>query len=235
MAATATDDLKFPEGVQRLEWKDVQPYTGNGNGAGSVRLRDAVLGEGRFASVIRAQLRTKGLGLVDIAVKVLDQRFEEDYPLRCADALQEAGTLAELSAKMLNKDLIVRLLGVAAGPLSTELASAFNLRDGTHRVGIVLRLEAGGSLDTVLCNTDPMSKQMLTKPVLIRILRDIADGLRELHLVGGVHGDIKPQNILLSSKDVSSADNKVRLSDFGLSEIKVVRSLEGTTGNLTNK
>ncbi|WP_229357179.1 serine/threonine-protein kinase [Streptomyces sp. UNOB3_S3] len=43
-----------------------------------------------------------------------------------------------------------------------------------------------------------------------RILAEICEGLAHLHATGWVHGDLKPDNVLLM------ADGSVRLSDFGL-------------------
>ncbi|MEU5110877.1 protein kinase [Streptomyces longwoodensis] len=43
-----------------------------------------------------------------------------------------------------------------------------------------------------------------------RILTEICEGLAHLHGLGWVHGDLKPDNVLLM------ADGSVRLSDFGL-------------------
>ncbi|MFJ9626238.1 serine/threonine-protein kinase [Streptomyces sp. NPDC101175] len=52
-----------------------------------------------------------------------------------------------------------------------------------------------------------------------RILTQICEGLAHLHEVGWVHGDLKPDNVLLM------ADGSVRLSDFGLAS-----ELDGTHG-----
>lgn len=52
-----------------------------------------------------------------------------------------------------------------------------------------------------------------------RILTEICEGLAHLHELGWVHGDLKPDNVLLM------ADGSVRLSDFGLAS-----ELDGTHG-----
>ncbi|MGH1553115.1 protein kinase domain-containing protein [Streptomyces sp. L7] len=52
-----------------------------------------------------------------------------------------------------------------------------------------------------------------------RILTEICEGLDHLHGLGWVHGDLKPDNVLLM------ADGSVRLSDFGLAF-----ELDGTHG-----
>ena len=57
----------------------------------------------------------------------------------------------------------------------------------------------------------------------IRILRGIVKGLAELHSIGLIHADIKPENVLLSS-DIPP---EIRLADFGLAVRKEVRNKEG--------
>ncbi|MFJ5260810.1 serine/threonine-protein kinase [Streptomyces sp. NPDC088387] len=52
-----------------------------------------------------------------------------------------------------------------------------------------------------------------------RLLTEICEGLAHLHRLGWVHGDLKPDNVLIM------ADGSVRLSDFGLTA-----ELEGTRG-----
>ena len=52
----------------------------------------------------------------------------------------------------------------------------------------------------------------------VRILHKIVQGLTELHKVGVIHGDTKPDNVLLSSKDLSEME--VHLADFGFAEIR---------------
>jgi len=50
----------------------------------------------------------------------------------------------------------------------------------------------------------------------IKIIEDIFDAVKTIHAVTGyVHGDIKPENILL---DIIDGEPKVRMIDFGLSE-----------------
>jgi serine/threonine protein kinase len=50
----------------------------------------------------------------------------------------------------------------------------------------------------------------------IRLLRDIARALCELHSIGIVHGDIKPGNILLSTDHPP----QIRLADFGFTIVQ---------------
>ncbi|MGY1499539.1 serine/threonine-protein kinase [Streptomyces sp. QTS52] len=56
-------------------------------------------------------------------------------------------------------------------------------------------------------------------PEAERLLTEVCEGLAHLHRLGWVHGDLKPDNVLIM------ADGSVRLSDFGLTV-----ELEGTRG-----
>jgi serine/threonine protein kinase len=50
----------------------------------------------------------------------------------------------------------------------------------------------------------------LTEKDVIKVLRDTCFGLKGLHMLGVVHLDIKPENILCSR------DENFKISDFGL-------------------
>ena len=84
--------------------------------------------------------------------------------------------------------------------------------------GLVMSFEAGGSLDTKLFPRRAGRASWPSKMVdRLRVLKEAAAGLYGLHAVGMVHGDLKPENVLLSGK----ADSPhVRLADFGLATIK---------------
>lgn len=55
-------------------------------------------------------------------------------------------------------------------------------------------------------------KNNYTEAELIAILRQTCDAIRHLHHEGIIHGDIKPENILVSP------DGTALLSDFGLAK-----------------
>ena len=47
----------------------------------------------------------------------------------------------------------------------------------------------------------------------LKILQKVAQSIAELNKSGVVHGDLKPDNILLSSTDLSKAE--IHIADFG--------------------
>ena len=74
----------------------------------------------------------------------------------------------------------------------------------------------GGSLDTVIGKSASMKTAEK-----INLLVEIANGLADIHSVGVIHGDIKPQNILLDANKVA------KLADFGLASISNATSKVG--------
>jgi len=62
----------------------------------------------------------------------------------------------------------------------------------------------------------------LPEPEVKRIFRQIADGLREIHNLGFVHLDLKPQNVILDS------NLNVRLTDYGVCQAVGCVSIEET-------
>ena len=98
------------------------------------------------------------------------------------------------------------------------MTSQFGIPAGEFAVGVVLRYEAGGSLELHL-HGDPQSHRVKVKLHMtekLRILSCVARGVAELHDAGIVHGDLKPGNILLSEH----TPPLVRLGDFGLADIR---------------
>lgn len=74
-----------------------------------------------------------------------------------------------------------------------------------------MKFEEAGSLADLL-----YPKRFIDLKVKLFFLKSLADAIRSMHGVGGIHGDLKPQNILLSDRVSPMA----RLADFGLSDIR---------------
>ncbi|MFI0740315.1 serine/threonine-protein kinase [Streptomyces sp. NPDC021100] len=74
-------------------------------------------------------------------------------------------------------------------------------------------------MERAACNLRERLGTAVTGPEGARLVGGICEGLAHLHRSGWVHGDLKPDNVLLM------ADGSVKLSDFGL-----VTELTGTHG-----
>ncbi len=103
----------------------------------------------------------------------------------------------------------------------------FRFHPGDEGVGIIMRLEAGGPLSHLIygrpnntSNSIKLSSSSVSPliPIFekIRILCSIAKGLADIHEAGIIHGDIKPENIMLSG----STPPDIRIADFGMARLK---------------
>jgi serine/threonine protein kinase len=182
-----------------------------------------VVGSGSFGVVVRAKyaFRGKRIQQFDVAVKIMTKKFWNDvvkYESIRDQAWSEANTMYRAGVSVQQSDSVVKLYGVVEGPLPPTWQTGLRIYSGTDTViGIVMKYEAGGSLESLLHGGSKRDLDMTEK---VRILRGIALGLSELHsLPAGdyiVHGDIKPANVLLGGETPCA----VKLADFGVSKVK---------------
>ena len=172
--------------------------------------KEALLGKGGFASVYRGLLIQKS-GQFDVAIKIFSQTDDQNYDDLYKKAKEEAEIIDRITSKVLNKELIVSLYGVVSGALTEEIARFIRLpADGDNCVGLVMRLEAGGDLDSLLHPKANSLSNYFDLEFKLKLIKNIVNGLRELHAFNFVHGDLKPQNILLCDRKSSN----IRLSDL---------------------
>lgn len=91
-------------------------------------------------------------------------------------------------------------------------------RDGEH-VFLVMELVDGGTLRDLL-----KQQGSLSVPVALSILEPVLSALGAAHDAGLVHRDVKPENVLISSK------GEVKVADFGL--VRAISSNTMMTGNV---
>lgn len=141
-----------------------------------------VLGRGGFGIVLKAA--DESLQRV-VAVKVLAPHLAVTSPAR-KRFLREAQSSARV-----RHDNVVRVYAVEAQPLPY----------------LVMEYIPGETLQQLLDRTGP-----LTTVEVVRIGRQIAEGLAAAHATGLIHRDIKPANILIES----DSNLHARITDFGL-------------------
>lgn len=195
-----------------------------------------IIGSGAYGVVVRLlwhrRLNGRKLSPEKVAVKVLTKNqvlgdgslgFEDIVE----DAIEEANMILGVEKEMANNDFMIRVFGVSVGALPKTLTDAFHLKDGEMAVGIVMRFEGGGALEGLLHPAPTAPKHPLPIAEKLRILVNISHGLADLHLIGIVHGDLKPDNVLLSEHNPPM----VRLADFGLAAMRGQLDHGGTLGN----
>ena len=193
--------------VKHIPWECLQPL--------ALTKREAMIGSGAFSMVLKAKLQTSTIGSVDVAIKIFSQDFGslDDYDKLYSDAMHEAGNMLGIRAQMLSDDGIVKVFGVASGVLTADWSAVLDQRDGKSCAAIVMKYESAGSLANLL-----YPKRFIELKTKLNVLKSLAEVLSLMHGVGGIHGDLKPQNILLSSR----TDPIARLADFGLSDIRPI-------------
>ena len=178
---------------------------------------NVLIGTGSFGIVVKAKIKSKTSCQnqdhtpinTDIALKILTCSAEE-YKAKELEARDETYILTHAYEKMLYKNGIVRVYGIVTGILPADLAQKFNMSYlSTNAVGIIMKYEGGGTLK------EYVTRRRLGISEKIRIMESIVRGLSELHALGIVHGDIKLDNVLLSSDSTP----QFRLADFGLSTL----------------
>eukprot|EP01026_Neomeris_dumetosa_P064723 TRINITY_DN6186_c0_g1_i4.p2 TRINITY_DN6186_c0_g1~~TRINITY_DN6186_c0_g1_i4.p2 ORF type:complete len:341 (-),score=49.49 TRINITY_DN6186_c0_g1_i4:1147-2169(-) len=130
------------------------------------------------------------MGCEEVAVKLVSGQYASKPQIEAI--LKEIRNMSELSS-----EYIVKLLGA-----SLILSPA-----------MVLELVPEGSLNQFF-NTDEFKLKDLTYK--LKLFRNIAKGLEYLHSKNIAHRDLKPDNILMQSRE----DALTKISDFGLAYIK---------------
>ena len=147
-----------------------------------------VLGDGAMGKVVLAQD-----GELDraVAVKVLDEQLAQDPGFR-ARFSREARVAASLS--------------------HPNIVTVFDVGEAEGRPFIVMEYIDGRALDARLRDEGP-----LPADEVVRIGRQVAEGLEAAHANGLVHRDLKPSNL------IEREDGTVKIADFG-----IARSVDAT-------
>ncbi|CAM6000696.1 unnamed protein product [Sphagnum balticum] len=187
----------------------------------------------KFSSSIASPTAPRnGAGLnVTVAIKILNQTNIGD--IQAVDRLvraatKEIQTMKSVESRITN-NCTVKVYGLVRGKLPPNISRELKYSELLDVVGIVMRFEGGGSLQSLIHN--PSSRRhTLDMREKLRLLKGIARGLTELHSIGIIHADIKPDNVLLSE----DSPPQIRLADFGLATIREENSLTMSTLVETN-
>lgn len=148
-----------------------------------------VIGSGSFSTVYRGvHVKTK----LDVAIKSVS-REKLDSSKKHQENLDSEIEIM----KRLKHDNVVEL---------------YDLYTTETNIFLVLELCKGGDLSSAIKRNGGRFEEIQVK----RMLSQIAKGLAALHEQNLIHRDLKPQNLLLTGKDVSMAT--VKIADFGFAK-----------------
>ena len=147
------------------------------------------LGEGAFGAVYLATERRTG---DKVALKKIPKMFTDD-----------ASFQNEVSA-------LTRVRSNGGHPHICSIKEIFEDEKYYH---LLLDLVSGGEMFEHLIKMGAYSEQDAS-----RLVKEVADALAFLHGIGIVHGDLKPENLLLST--TRTEDSTIKLVDFGCALIR---------------
>jgi len=111
----------------------------------------------------------------------------------------------ELAASDLSRQRFIREARAAAAVMNDHVVAIHAVDDQRRLPYLVMQYIEGQSLQ------DRLVEKPLTVDEIIRISREMAEGMAAAHAKGLVHRDIKPANILLEHPG-----DRVKITDFGL-------------------
>jgi serine/threonine protein kinase len=155
---------------------------------------DIVLGEGAYGYVHPARLAVTG---EKVALKKISRRYTDS------------------SAFMNEIDALLRIYDNGGHPNISGLRDSYEDQKYYY---LILDLVTGGEMFEHLINFGAYSEADAA-----RLMHEIASALAFLHGVGVVHADLKPENLLLSTKN--RLDGTIKIIDFGCA---VVDDVEDT-------
>jgi serine/threonine protein kinase len=196
--------------------------------------RAQYLGGGKSFKVVRvpwqqARVDTGGRVLIDVVYKRLNHHdgSREAWLEFLKDLVVTHHMTYHVSAA--HKRNIVRLLGLSFEPAAGVTRDVFGIENLAPSPVIALEHAPFGTLADLYYSSAFLSSHQRK----LWLLSDVADGLEALHCSNVIHGDVKPENILI----FGDKDHGVmaKLADFGLAVIDPAagpkyQSLPGGTG-----
>lgn len=111
-----------------------------------------------------------------------------------------------------------------------NIVNTYDVFDSPSVLHLVLEMMKGGELFDVIADKGRLSEQQASQ-----VMRDIITGVEYLHACDVVHCDIKPENILVKTKEHWPLE--VKLCDFGLSNFidRAVANSNGTDNTMQSQ
>ena len=154
---------------------------------------ECTLGEGASAVVRKGIKKETGK---PFAIKIIDKK-----------------ALVEQEFESLNKEL--KIMGIIDHPNIVRIEEYFDCHD---IIFIVMELMSGGELFDHIVEVEHYTEQKAAE-----VFIPIVDAVRYCHSLGIVHWDLKPENLLYTTKD---DDAVLKVSDFGYAKFLIPKSGE---------
>jgi serine/threonine protein kinase len=112
--------------------------------------------------------------------------------------------------------LFLREVRAVSQLVHPNVVAAYDANEANGRYYLVLEFVDGPNLDQLIRQQGPVNPGLACD-----YIRQVANGLQCAHLLGMVHRDIKPGNILVQSRGLTAdTPGLVKISDFGLARLE---------------
>ena len=132
---------------------------------------------------------------------------------------------SDVALKVFKPSAAPQAMRLALQPLLSlkhpNIVSSFELGESPNGLFLVTEFVQGGSLSTLLSRYSQENRQ-LEYPLALSLMRQAAEALTHAHGLGIIHGDIKPDNLLLSVPTTTTQLSRaytLKIGDFSVSKI----------------
>ncbi|KAJ3430577.1 serine/threonine-protein kinase warts [Anaeramoeba flamelloides] len=160
-------------------------------------------------------LRLKRIGIrtnnYTFLAKIGEGAFADVYLAVQKDNLQLTAIKVISKEKFANEKQINRIeteRNILISHSSKWLVKAYNCFQDSHSLYFAIEFVQGGDLSCLLSN----AREFISWKIARFFFANVLLAIRDLHLLGFIHRDLKPDNFLIS------ADGYLKLADFGLSK-----------------
>jgi serine/threonine protein kinase len=194
--------------IRKISWDSIYPV-----------LERPKINPGTGVAVIKAKWQKNSVTSQPVLIKMIDEdnaeSHQKNFEVEKKMLLQEAQIVESASSLFVAN--VVQIYGIVEGKL-TDRFSDRKLRPlsaGAEAFGIVEELCDTNLYDYFHSSTVPAT--LVTFSDRLYLLIEVLKSLTDLHANGIIHGDLKPQNILIN---YAHQPPLLRLCDFGLSVIQ---------------
>jgi serine/threonine protein kinase len=194
--------------LRKISWDAIYPV-----------LERPKINPGTGVAVIKAKWQKNSVTSQPVLIKMIDEdnaeSHQKNYELEKKMLLQEAQIVDSASSLFVSN--IVQIFGIVEGKLNDRFSDRKlrPLSTGAEAFGIVEELYETNLYDYFHSSSVPVS--LVTFPDRLYLLIEVLKSLTDLHASGIIHGDLKPQNVLIN---YGHQPPLLRLCDFGLSLIQ---------------